>query len=56
MKLLVLGYIRPELDYVSKEALIKDIKTDIEIASVSLEREKWSWQEAGLDAGWLSEF
>ncbi|KAF8420229.1 hypothetical protein EV426DRAFT_634155 [Tirmania nivea] len=32
MKLLVLGYIRPELDYVSKEALIGDIKTDIEIA------------------------
>lgn len=38
MRLVILGYIRPELDYVSKEALIQDIKTDIEIARVSLER------------------
>ncbi|KAF8477276.1 hypothetical protein BDZ91DRAFT_708972 [Kalaharituber pfeilii] len=48
MKLAILGYIRPELDYVSKEALIADIKTDIEIAKASLERETWDrgrWAE-----------
>lgn len=38
MNLLVLGFIRPELDYVSKEALIADIKTDIEVAGRSLGR------------------
>jgi len=38
MKVLVLGYIRPEYDYVSKEALIDDINTDIKVAVKSLER------------------
>lgn len=60
MKLLVLGYIRPELDYVSKEALIEDIKTDIEIARVSLEREGWGWKDGGVtgghSAGWVGDF
>jgi len=54
MKLLVLGYIRPELDYVSKEALIADIKTDIEIARVSLQREGWEWRKLG--ESWVGEF
>lgn len=38
IKLLVLGYIRPELDYISKEALIKDIDTDVEVTLNSLDR------------------
>lgn len=38
---LVLGYIRPELDYTTKEALIKDINTDITIAQEVLAREPY---------------
>lgn len=38
MNLLILGYIRPELDYVSKESLIEDIRTDIKVAETSLAR------------------
>ncbi|WWC88141.1 uncharacterized protein L201_003046 [Kwoniella dendrophila CBS 6074] len=38
MSVLVLGYIRPELDYVSKEALIEDIQTDVKVALNSLAR------------------
>ena len=53
MKLLVLGYIRPELDYVSRDALIADIKTDIEIARVSLQREAWAWRN--LAGEWVAE-
>jgi len=44
LSLVILGYIRPEYDYVSKESLIEDIRTDIEVAGRSLEREgyaKW---------------
>lgn len=38
IKFVVLGYIRPELDYVSVEALIQDINTDVAVALKSLER------------------
>jgi len=38
MKVIVLGYIRPELDYVSREALIEDIETDKRVALKSLAR------------------
>lgn len=38
LNLSILGYIRPEFDYVSKESLIADIQTDIEVARRSLER------------------
>ena len=41
MNLLILGFIRPEYDYVSKESLIEDIKVDIEVARRSLEREPY---------------
>ncbi|KAI5855454.1 hypothetical protein BZA05DRAFT_240226 [Tricharina praecox] len=41
MRLLVLGWIRPELDYVSKDALIEDIKTDIRVGLESLKRETY---------------
>lgn len=38
IKIITLGYIRPELDYVSVEGLIKDINIDVEVALKSLER------------------
>jgi len=38
MRVIVLGYIRPELDYVSREALIEDIQTDINVGRRSLDR------------------
>ncbi|KZT72659.1 riboflavin kinase [Daedalea quercina L-15889] len=38
MKALVLGYIRPELDYTSREGLIEDIETDKRVALKSLAR------------------
>ncbi|KAM5535706.1 hypothetical protein V8D89_010693 [Ganoderma adspersum] len=38
MKVMVLGYIRPELDYVSREALIEDIETDKRVALKSIAR------------------
>ncbi|TFK43181.1 riboflavin kinase [Crucibulum laeve] len=38
MKALVLGYIRPELDYTSREALIDDIEMDKRVAISSLDR------------------
>ncbi len=41
MRLSILGYIRPEYDYVSLEALVEDIRTDIEVSARSLEREAW---------------
>ncbi|KZF21525.1 riboflavin kinase [Xylona heveae TC161] len=45
LNLIILGYIRPEYDYISKESLIEDIQTDIEVARRSLAREayaKWT--------------
>lgn len=38
LNLLILGYIRPEYDYVSVDALIEDIRVDCEVARRSLER------------------
>lgn len=38
LNLLILGYIRPEYDYVSSEALIEDIRVDCEVARRSLQR------------------
>jgi len=38
MKALVLGYIRPELDYTSREGLVEDIETDKHVALKSLSR------------------
>lgn len=50
MRLEILGFIRKELDYVSVEALIGDIRTDIEVAGRSLDRE--AWRSYG-EHGWL---
>ncbi|KAH8816088.1 hypothetical protein F5884DRAFT_829333 [Xylogone sp. PMI_703] len=47
MAISILGYIRPEFDYVDVESLIKDIETDIEVAKRSLGREKWGWEGEG---------
>ncbi|KAG5646433.1 hypothetical protein DXG03_003483 [Asterophora parasitica] len=38
LRAVVLGYIRPELDYTSREALIDDINTDKRVALNSLDR------------------
>ncbi|KAL5333436.1 riboflavin kinase-domain-containing protein [Aspergillus crustosus] len=39
LNLLMLGFIRPEYDYVSVEALVEDIRVDCEVARASLLRE-----------------
>lgn len=41
MRALVLGYIRPELDYTSREALIEDIEVDKRVALNCLERPRY---------------
>ncbi|TFK76148.1 riboflavin kinase [Pluteus cervinus] len=41
MRALVLGYIRPELDYTSREALVEDIETDKKVALNSLNRPEY---------------
>ncbi|KIM67870.1 hypothetical protein SCLCIDRAFT_107040 [Scleroderma citrinum Foug A] len=38
MKVVVLGYVRPQLDYTSREALIEDIETDKKVALTSMAR------------------
>lgn len=53
MNLIVLGFIRPEYDYVSKESLIDDIKTDIDVAGRSLARE--GYRDVRKDA-YLTDF
>lgn len=48
MNLLIMGFIRPEYDYVSKESLVEDIEFDIQVARKSLERDaydKWKGHE-----------
>lgn len=42
MSALLLGYIRPELNYISKEALVEDINTDVRVALKSLSRDGWA--------------
>ena len=39
MNVVLLGFIRPEYDYVSKEALVEDIRFDIEVTRRCLARE-----------------
>jgi len=41
MRVLVLGYIRPELDYISREALIEDIEIDKQVALNCLQRQEY---------------
>lgn len=62
LRLLILGYIRPEKDYPSLEALIEDIRFDTRVAGESLKRKTWApkgvpvvggWEEGELDVQWL---
>lgn len=60
LNLLMLGYIRPEYDYVSLEALIEDIKIDCDVARRSLEREAYVkfkeepvWKKELTDFSWM---
>jgi riboflavin kinase len=50
MRISILGFIRRELDYVSLEALVRDIEEDCRVAGNSLGREGWKGQGEG---GWL---
>lgn len=53
MNLLILGFIRPEFDYESVEALVKDIQLDIEVSKRSLERETY---KAFAEDTWMLDF
>jgi len=53
LNLLMLGYIRPEYDYLSRDSLIEDIKTDCDVARRSLKRE--TYQEY-REERWLRDF
>jgi riboflavin kinase len=41
LNLLILGYIRPEYDYISREALVEDIRIDCEVSRSSLARKAY---------------
>ncbi|KAJ6086063.1 Riboflavin kinase [Penicillium sp. IBT 16267x] len=65
LNLLVLGYIRPEFDYVSVDALIEDIRVDCEVARQSLMRDAYkrylvddgqASEKVAEDRKWLSSF
>ncbi|EKV04497.1 Riboflavin kinase, putative [Penicillium digitatum] len=65
LNLLILGYIRPEFDYVSLEALVEDIRVDCEVARESLLREAYKCylvdsgktsEKVSEDRGWLVSF
>lgn len=45
IRVLVLGFIRPEQNYPSLDALITDIKTDVEVAKHSLQRKFYLGQK-----------
>lgn len=53
MKVLILGFIRPEYDYTSLESLVEDIRTDIDVSLASLKRGEY---ERLRGEGWLVEF
>jgi riboflavin kinase len=53
LNLLMVGFIRPEYDYESLEALVDDIKTDCNVARKSLERKAYRKYE---DDAWLQQF
>ena len=53
----MLGYVRPEYDYVSVESLIEDIKIDCDVARRSLERAGYAkFKEDGAEKKWLTDF
>ncbi|KAM4062964.1 riboflavin kinase domain-containing protein [Hirsutella rhossiliensis] len=55
MRLLILGFIRPEKDYKSLDALVDDIKFDCDVAAKSLARDAWKPASASAQgAEWLA--
>ncbi len=56
LNLLVVGFIRPEYDYISKESLIEDILTDCEVARRSLGREHWRVETSKEWEAWLRDY
>jgi riboflavin kinase len=58
LNLLVLGFIRPEYDYDSLEALVSDIRTDCDVARRSLARPGYEavFGEDKEDGKWLRDF
>ena len=55
MNLIILGFIRPEYDYVSVEALVEDIRFDIAVTEKCLRRE--AYRRFREDEGeWLLRF
>ncbi|KAG6036798.1 riboflavin kinase [Claviceps sp. Clav32 group G5] len=51
MRLLIVGFIREEKDYVSREALIEDIEEDCQVARRSLGRGGWGAGEVRVREG-----
>jgi riboflavin kinase len=65
LNLLILGYIRPEYDYVSRDALVEDIRLDCEVARKSLQRDAYvrylaedddDDEKEGEERRWLRKF
>lgn len=52
----MLGFIRPEYDYVSKDSLIEDILTDCKVAERSLGRDHWKLEREKAWEAWLRDF
>lgn len=60
LRVMLLGYIRPEKNYDSLDALIEDIRIDCEVARRSLDRDTYSLKEltratgrGTIDGAWL---
>ena len=60
LRIVILGYIRPEKGYDSLEALVDDIRIDCEVARKSLDRDAYSLREltratgrGTVDGSWL---
>ena len=51
MRLVMLGHVRPEYDYVSAEALVEDIREDIRVTKRSLDRDHY---KEYLNDSWLA--
>ncbi|EJT80867.1 riboflavin kinase [Gaeumannomyces tritici R3-111a-1] len=53
MRLLILGFIRDELDYSTLDALVRDINLDCDVARNSLARDAWAPASGGREKGSL---
>ena len=56
LNLMMLGFIRPECDYISVESLIEDIRIDCDVARRSLARESYRRFGEGKEKEWLMDF